>query len=81
MEKRGKIWETEEEDRDTFAEFKRKSGDESSEARVALRDDYNKLRRSFSRRRFGLSFLFPMIGRLFLPLWSTRLHVITPAGL
>lgn len=31
---------------------------ESSEARVALRDDYNALRRSFSRKRIGLFFFY-----------------------
>lgn len=40
------MWETEEEDRDTLPGWKGER-DESSEARVALRDDYNKLRRSF----------------------------------
>lgn len=33
---------------------------------LALRDGYNKLRRSFSRRRFGLSFFIPRCDRPFI---------------
>lgn len=66
---------------ETYCWVKKRERDESSKG-LALRDDYNKYCVArFSRRRFGLSFLFPTIGPLFLSLWSIRIHVITPAGL